>query len=325
MIQSEKQRSVIISKIYDVVLNPENTNSFMLEWEKYITEVSSRYDNLTNSEGMSEVLIRDEELETHFSRVYAILEKINAQNLKSPLTDVEGTSEVLFRFDTTGKTREQNEDTIGTFGRIKSVADLKAFLDEESTGGWEAFIRNSRRAPSLNRFHIFSMKEHGNLIAFNHREDNSDNFSLVVKLLAVHWTPQLKHLLLTQFSLGKRELELVEALSLQGSLDLIAQNSNRSKNTLRTQMKSIFRKMKVRSQPEVTQSLALLAHFCDVVGYEQPATSSSVELGKTRRIKLPSGVSVPVHFIGPEKGIPVLVYSWHAGRCCRYAPDIAGP
>lgn len=301
-----EQRNRLIGKIYDVILRPEDTQSFFSEWEKHISQATLPYASLDNTQHQSEHQLRDSELESHFSRAYAILEKMDADNARSTLTDFDRNDEIVFRFNAMGGLLESGQQTPKFFKGISKVEDIGKFLDEASEPKWKRFVENSQRAPELNRLHVFSMEDYGNLIAFNQRDETTDTFNLIVKSLKIHWTDELRKLLRDQFNLTNREVELLEELSEQGTLDQIVQNSQRSRNTLRTQIKSVFRKMSVRSQTEVIQSIALLAHFCDVIGFAEISQSDTIELGEIQNITLSHDVVVPVHFIGPKNGRPVL-------------------
>lgn len=302
----QQQKNAIISNIYDVVLNPDHAQSFFEEWEKYITAKAEKFNELDIPEIDSAYTIHDDELESHFARAYAVLEKINAEDSHSSLTDLEEKQEVLFSFDASGDLIEHNLDGTSELKTVKFAEELAQNLDRESAAKWKQFVKNSRRAPELNRLHIFSLQEYGNLIAFNHRDEATGKFQLIIKQLRIQWTNNLKNLLQNQFVLTNRELELLQGLSELGTLDHLVRRSNRSKNTLRTQIKSIFRKMNVRSQTEVMQSVALLAHFCDVLGYTEITKNVSFVIGDIQTFKLSKNVEVPVHFIGPEDGRPIL-------------------
>jgi len=303
---SVSKRDEIIAKIYDVVLKPENTQSFLKDWEAYISTIAEKELDYNESANKEERTLQDNELEAHFSRVHAIIEKLEAGKQKSPLTDIEAGYEVLFRFNMNGESIEQSPKSISMFGTIKNYCELAEFLDEASATNWQNFVRNSSRAPSINRFHIFSLHKPGNLIAFNHRKEEESLHELVVKHLSIHWTGELENVLTTHFKLTDRELDIVRALTQEGNLDLISQKSNRSKNTLRTQMKSIFKKLKVNSQPQVTQNVALLAHFCDIVGFDQSRHEKQPQVGTIEKVKISKEKTLPVHFMGPENGTAVI-------------------
>jgi len=302
----QSKREEIIAQIYDVVLKPEKLQSFLQDWEAYISTIAEKELDYDGSADSEERTLQDNELEAHFARVHAILEKLEAGKQKSPLTDIEAGNEILFRFDINGKTIEQSAKSVSMFGAVNDYCALTQFLDETSASQWQEFVRNSNRAPSINRFHVFSLLEHGNLIAFNHRKEEESLHELVIKHLSVHWTDELGDVLSTHFKLTQRELNIVRALTDHGNLDAISRNSNRSKNTLRTQMKSVFRKLKVNSQPQVTQNVALLAHFCDIVGFAPNTNENKPLLGTLKQIKIGRNKTIPVHFMGPKNGTPVI-------------------
>ena len=305
--QDEQERkNALISKIYDVILDPDKTQEFLTEWDDYVSTVLSEQESHRNTERLDDFVLRDEELETHFARVYAVLEKVKQHELKVQLSSKGQNSEAFLLFNLSGKIIEQSATSIPEIGNIKSASDLCDLLAPDSINKWNQLFCDKQRAPTAYSPEILFIEDHGNLLAFHHRNEETGEFNIAVKWLKVHWKPELQELLADQFKLSSREIELVESLTKHGSLDQIAQAGGRSKNTLRTQMKSVFKKMKLHSQSEVVQTLALLARFCETFGIQKPADSKTVNLGRIENIVLSSGVNVPIHFLGPEDGRPII-------------------
>lgn len=303
---SDLQRNQIINQVYDVVLHPEKTGDFVAAWEGYITELSAKYDDRANATGFSDVVINDDGLETHFARAYAILERLGRTH-EAGTTATDGKhAGYLACCDITGKVTALSAAGHDLFGAITTAADLMPFLQVESATAWEAFVHTTGRAPSIGNLRIFSLAHGGNLVAFNQRDDQTGDVRIVLRSLTVAWSPRLVTLLTDHFNLTKRELAIVQQLARHGSLDAIAQASIRSKNTLRAQMKAVFAKMNVTSQPGVLQSVAMLSHFASFTGYEAPGDVNTPLLGEVQMIRIKGDVVIPVHFIGPEDGTPVI-------------------
>ena len=301
----DSQRDEIIDRIYDLIIQPDKANDFVGVWESYITELSSKYDNRENATGLSDVILSDQGLEVHFARVYAILEG-QGRNKEDQIGDQSKDAEALFKFDIDGTLLRANPSNPAIYAKVKTAKDIAHILSFDAAKNWELYLKKTKRAPSIDNIELFALKTGGNLIAHNKREDGSSNIQIVVNDLVVKWSQRLRSLLKEQFGLTKSELQLLEKLTVLGSLETVTKQSTRSKNTLRTQLQSAFRKMNVASQQAALQSIAMLAHFCESIGYKERETSTTVNQGELVHIDIDGGISVPVHFFGPEDGHPVI-------------------
>ena len=298
------QREEIIGQIYDLIVKPDKTNDFVGVWESYITELSSKYDNRENATGLSDVVLSDNGLEVHFARVYAILESQGrAQNQIGDNDDSPTTS--LFSFAPSGEILKVNEANDDIYSNVRCAKDVATVLTYDAAKRWSQYLDKTKRAPSIDNIELFAVASGGNLIAHNRRDELTGHINIVVNDLIVTWLPKLRSLLAEQFGLTKSELQLLEQLTKFGSLETVIKNSTRSKNTLRTQMQSAFRKMNVASQQAALQSVAMLAHFCESIGYKANEASQKLNHGDLVHIEI-GDLSVPVHFFGPEDGHPII-------------------
>ncbi len=297
------QRDEIITQIYDLIVKPGKTNDFVSVWEQYIIELSARYDDRPNATGLADVVLSENGLEVHFARVYAILESQGRQKNSNIANDAKGS--FLFSFDQNGELLDADITINESYGKIGCAEDVKSVLTTDASRRWVEYLKKTKRAPSVDNMELFALAAGGNLIAHNKREESSSDIKIIVNDLIVRWSPKLRSLLKEQFSLTKSELQLLEGLTALGSLETVIKNSTRSKNTLRTQLQSAFRKMNVTSQQAALQSVAMLAHFCEAIGYKTNEPSEKLNYGKMVHIQI-DDASVPVHFFGPEDGHPII-------------------
>lgn len=303
--QNDDIRSTLINKIYDVILNPEKSNEFMADWEKHISGLAAQFDERKNSSGPSEELIRDDALETHFSRAHAILERMG-RNFYIAENELENSKGVWFRFKATGELIEQEDQTQETYGEISQADELAGFLDESSANRWLDLLEKAKRAPSIARFTVLSEQKHGNLIAYVKRHKEGSDPHIIVKKLAIHWTENLNSVLRASFGLTPKEIEIIQAIAMDGSINSLAEKTGKSKLTLRSQLKSVFQKMNVNSQQDLVQATATLAHFCMELEPEEHIDQRSIELGDVIAFSHAPLDKTPVHILGAEEGRPVI-------------------
>ncbi|MCV6576808.1 MAG: alpha/beta fold hydrolase [Cohaesibacter sp.] len=299
-------RSELIGRVYDVVLHPESHDAFLADWGDYISRKSAVFHDRKNSSDQSEEILDDLALETHFARAHIILEKLGRP--QKPLTQrcQEQKSGILFGFNRDGVMTSISSQAQALFEDLSHAGEVEDFLETKSAKDWRTFLAKLKRSPSLASFFVFSLAEGGNLIAHTIRDPDSDQIEVVVKYLKIDWSDELLILLSRRFGLSQRELELLQDLSKFGSLDVVVKQNSQSKNTIRTQMKSIFRKMNVSAQPELMQSVSMLAYLCDCIGHDDYVHFEQPIVGQMRRFAVSTGQDVPVHFIGPSKGKPIL-------------------
>ncbi|MEM9732406.1 MAG: alpha/beta hydrolase [Pseudomonadota bacterium] len=302
------QRDLIINQLYEAVVHPNHSNDFLVQWDAYISRWTAHGDQGRNANTPEETLLRDEVLEGHFSRAYAILEQLGRHDAvaeKGPLSD-----EPLMLFDLNGKLVRAHQDLPNQFGQITHARHLTRHFLEHSARDWASFLTRSKNAPALQRLNIFALRGGNNLLAVNQRDAESGEVTIHVHWLKPVWSQQLAHALQNQFDLTEAELRLVEAMMVEGSLDQISTSLSRSKFTLRNQMKAVFRKLNVSSQPEVLRTVTVLSYL-----FLTPALKPSI-LGKgtstpppfetVTPIKSQTGLTFPVHEIGPPQGRPAL-------------------
>lgn len=299
-------RSDLIGKVYDVVLHPESHEDFMADWEDYIAQMSAPFHERQNSSDQNETLLDDLGLETHFARAHIILEKLGRPAKSITQRSMDGEAGLLFGFRRNGEVSKTSTEARALFEDLSNANEVEDFLEMNSAKEWRSFLAKLKHSPSLSSFHVFALADGGNLVAQPVRDQETDQIEVVVKYLQIDWTDDLILLLSRRFGLSQRELELLQDLSKFGSLDAVVRKNPQSKNTIRTQMKSVFRKMNVGAQPELMQSVSMLAYLCESIGHDEHVHFDQPIIGQVRRFALVGGQDVPVHFLGPAKGKPIL-------------------
>ncbi|MEO1308426.1 MAG: LuxR C-terminal-related transcriptional regulator, partial [Pseudomonadota bacterium] len=86
---------------------------------------------------------------------------------------------------------------------------------------------------------------------------------ILVKSTATNVLDETLQLAMTAFGLTKSELQVISALAQGKSLRHIAQERDRSQNTLKTQLQSVFRKTATTTQGQLLCMLTALAHLSE--------------------------------------------------------------
>ena len=301
-----RDRLEVVNKIYDAVVHPEKANDFIAAWERYISEVSEPLDDRRNAVGPSDVLIDDNDMEMHFARAYTLLERLGRDDpLHVQNRNRDETGQIV-RLGSDGQVLAQPSTSIENYGVLGSGSDVARLLTPEAAQRWIEFAKSMHRAPVIDELNLFACKDGGNLVAYNRRDEDTGDIQILVKTLNVAWTPPLEALLLRKFGLSNGELRLVRDLCTYGSLDLASKHTQRSKNTLRTQLKAVFQKLNVNAQPDVIQTVAMLAHLTSYVGVNEAEPHPLPFWGEETHVTMPDGTMVPVHLLGPEDGEPIV-------------------
>ncbi|MEL6503146.1 MAG: alpha/beta hydrolase [Pseudomonadota bacterium] len=304
----KSQRDRIINQLYEAVVHPDHSNDFLAQWDAYISRWTAQMDDACNARAPEESLLRDEVLEGHFSRAYAILEQLGRVEAAGHGGALPKTP--LFRFDLDGNLTESHDDLPPQFARVAHARHLGRHFLEQSAQSWFRFLHRSKNAPALQRLNVFALRGGNNLVAVNHRDRQTGEVTIHLYWLKPVWSEELSDALQNQFDLTEAELRLVEAMVEEGSLDQISTNLGRSKFTLRNQLKAIFRKLNVSSQPEVLRTVTVLSYlFLNPALKPAPGTAGlehAAPFETVTSIKSRSGMTFPVHEIGPTDGRPVL-------------------
>lgn len=297
----------LVDMIYELVLDPSKIEAFMGLWARYIDQLSPDTDDRTNALGASDYLLPDRKLETHFARAQSLLEKIRVQEPQEDSIFRRAEIRPMFEIGRTGKIQLQSSEAVELYGPLKTADQLSEHMDVDTAKSWRAFLEAVKCTPNRNGFEVFSCLLAGNFIAFVRRNEQRQEAWIVIVRLGLHWTAQLNSRLSSDFGLTPREIELVTSLSKVGSLNAICQTTTRSKNTLRVQLKSVFRKMNVNSQAELMQNLSMLSFFCAAISPAKTEDDHGNYPGNLKQIAVSDGSIIPVRLFGPADGRPVIL------------------
>ncbi|WP_323036632.1 alpha/beta fold hydrolase [Pararhodobacter sp.] len=309
---TDLERARLIGSIYETVLNPEHFDVFMHDWSSYVDQAARRLGELQVGAGNAGRLVNDPIVEAHFQRAFSLFERMG-RGEDSPDPGFEGRVP-LVRLGRRGVITDLTAEAEALFGAAPSLASIYDALDRDSATRLSAFLTTFERAPASGRFVVLSlaptadtmpldMPGGGLIAAVTCRASGGDGFVAELRPLAIGWSTGLAGVLSDSFNLTPREVELVHELSQGGDLAAIAERVDRSLNTLRAQLKSVFAKTRTGSQSELMRLVAVLV-------LHGPTTEAPVDPGlsttREHRIDLGNGQFLPIHTLGPEDGLPVI-------------------
>lgn len=300
-------RASLIGKIYELVLSPEAYDAFMEDWDRHITEQVNRLEKLRDA---SE-LINDPVLEAHFSRAFAILERLGRgePREKGANAAVNTQAATIYR---DGRVHRES-DAPGMLDGIVHFPDLEPYFDVDSWSRLAEIYANLRRAPAAGQFLVLAVSETTSeetgsafLMAITLRDERSGEVVLRLEPLALNWNIQLSELLEQSFRLTPSEIRLVRALAEGCSLNALSRASGRTLNTLRSQLKSVFQKTRTNSQADLARLVSTLSGMSGDLPPIEISAGVKLQTGVMEVIALSGDRSMPVHMLGPENGIPVI-------------------
>lgn len=311
--ESARERDHIVRSIYEAVLRPEKYDLFMEDWAHHVETAIGRLDGLRITSGPSPKHYSDPVIEEHFRRAFEMLERIGREAISPldllskpdipPLAIVSGNEGIL----------SLSDDAARLFGAPVGIETIAAGLDPASARRFNEMVARLRHAPSAGSFSLLTLAEPspflpGNLVAASTRRDEAKRVVLELRPLAMAWDDSVGNLLDETFKLTPGELALVRNLVTDGDLAAIADRTGRSRNTLRTQLRSVFQKTRTASQTELLRLVAALVLFVSSLpAMVRPDGHAGLAgLVEMEEVELGDGRSVPVQYAGPANGRPFL-------------------
>lgn len=303
----ESSRARVIEMIYELALAPNRYNDFMEDWERHISALVLRLEDLGETTGR----VDDPVLETHFNRAFAILERLGRG---SPQTA--GDSDQITNSGLTVRRNgsvEAGSGASGGLAEITKFADLEPLFFLDSWSRLSEAFTEMRRARLAGRALVLAVNENAQMetgAAFMLTKTSRDpgNGDIVLRLtpLSVNWNGHLEELIQTSFRLTRSETRLVQALAKGMSLNTVSAEAGRSMNTLRSQLKSVFQKTRTNSQSDLVRLISTLSGVSGDTTSLPENAPVAVHSGRLELMRMSNDRLMPVYFLGPEDGIPVV-------------------
>lgn len=300
----------LIERIYASALEPGRYDDLMRMWQQHVETALEAMPGDIDAEDVSPPRrLQSDELERHFLRAFSILERLgrshdDAQSVEA-LIEVQNQPSLLVEPD--GRIASANVAAKAALG-IKEGDTVEALaIDVDGLRNLKAALASlaSQQPSRLIAVARISMDDgSGDLVLALSRAERPDGAPplglLTVADLA--WSLRIGEVLSRAFGLTETECDIARALVSGETAREIAQTRGRSLETVRSQVKSVLRKVDVHSQSELIRLTAALVQLdmrAEAPTQPTPALPTSFLMRPGRRRLFYST-------IGPEDGRPVL-------------------
>ena len=295
----DPERAKIVGSIYEVLLRPEHFTAFMDDWSTFIDRAARRSGALNGTEPA----LSDPVIEAHFERASALFARLGRGEGDASLAGppAEPIAQIFH-----GSLIMASKPPAALRG-LRDLSGLIERLTPDSAARLSDFLRAFEQSPASGRFVVLALAQapsalEGGLLSVTTRHDRQrDGFVADVRALSIGWTGALAQVMADSFGLTPREIELVAQMIQGGDLPTIARRVDRSMNTLRAQLKSIFAKTRTTSQPELMRLVAVL-----MMHGIQPVDQSQATTQDIRKLRLSDGRVLTLREMGPIDGVPVV-------------------
>lgn len=305
---SEGMQSIheLIDRIYSVVVTPDEFDALMDAWLAYMEEAVSTGGGLEDKPDATPILV-------HLDRALALLlnSQIGALPDNRPQT-------VVKRFVLPAAIVDEHANLIAAneaFARTNrpNLDNLTELADTDRDR--ELIKRRCFEALHIDADNIDNavtvFDESANLKAMSFQSlpnlTTNEERHVLVRVSGPAWSEEIGKLLQREFGLSAAEMEIVRGFADGLSLKEIAEKRDRSEQTIRGQLKSIFSRLQISSQTELVRLISNLAFIFDK---EAPqATAGDKHFDQTPvsgHINLSDGNKVDYTLRGAEGGTPFL-------------------
>lgn len=327
---SDDTNQKIVDGIYQIALEPDVIEDFIDFWAE--GEISKTHGTDAKGDGAS----FDRHFKSHLERAEAFLSRETTSSLdfEQFLRPYENLA--AFLIDSALNVITANDGATSTFG----VQAGKPLLDPSDSGSLNSELAEAANLVLFDEKrseHLVKVdagpKQGAILFRVNRISDAGINgpVALIVST-QFHWAEPTNALLSGSFNLTTAEQNVTRLLAEGKDTQAIADYRDSSIGTVRAQIKSIIRKLNLRSQSDVVRFAMTLASFrrTDADDTRQPVTVptqlSGVDMEAEawkpfKSFNLPDGRTLTYHDMGLPTGNPVLIS--HMGSCMlRWTPDM---
>lgn len=293
----------LIDLVYASTINPHRYDDLMACWQVHLDEtlVSPTEQQAGDSQA---------EIERHFNRAFAILERLGRQDTEGRSFGalVDGESRPAVLVEPSGRIIAVNGRARALFG--VSSGDTIDALSLEAAGlanVRKALARIAREPPGrlLTVTRLLSPSDGTTpIVALTRAPMVGDRPVALLSVADIEWSERIGELLRQVFGLTPAECQIARGVIAGLPPERLALERGRSEQTIRTQTKSVLRKLELRNQAELVRMIAGLMQMDAAPELMSPAS----RIGADGRTTLMLGGSrlLDVSVVGPAGGRPVL-------------------
>lgn len=299
--------SELVDMVYASAVDPQKYDDLMEVWTQHMDGVLTSIDP-DMDKSLTDAADADE-IERHFNRAFTILERLGRQDTEAMSLGalVEGETRPAILLDARGRIVAVNGRAAEQFGL--TPGDHVSALHLEASG-----LSNIRQALArldtepegrlLTVTRMLSPYDGSTpIVALNRAATSDADQPLALLSVAdIAWSARIGEMLRQVFGLTVAECDIARGIIGGLSIEQIAIQRGRSEQTVKTQSKSILRKLELRTQAELIRMIAALMQMDAAPDMlregDGPSSRSAIMLGKGRPLEVVT--------IGPDNGRPVL-------------------
>jgi pimeloyl-ACP methyl ester carboxylesterase/DNA-binding CsgD family transcriptional regulator len=298
----------LVEMIYASVLEPARYDELMAIRQSHVESLLKKggepADRSVSAEGS--------EVERHFLRAFAILERLGrpaeANRSLEAMLDVNPRPSMLVSAD--GRIVLCNGPAHHQFGARPGSSLYDLDLEASGRVGLKLALAGLGSEPVgklLTVCRILSGHDGGAPVLALARAPRPEGEAplALLSIAEIGWSERIGAVLQGVFALTEAECDVARGITAGATVDQIAATRARSAKTVRTQLKSILRKLDVRTQAELVR---LVASLTQIDLSSRPYGSAPTTTIPHERIALtrPGGRKLGVVVLGPQDGHPVL-------------------
>nr|HMQ57826.1 LuxR C-terminal-related transcriptional regulator [Rhizobiaceae bacterium] len=248
----------LIDSAYETALTPAQYDRFMDNWNAYMTGLLSGMREGVDETPALTPAVDDPAVARHFARASAILQRMVVVERPATAEVVAGSDErSAIVLSPAGRILAANVAVRAEFGERIDAADLAERME---VGGF------ARLREGLQHIQRIGLAAAPVVLRLTRADGERDYFVLtpvqvqsvdtpcgVLRALQLNWTREFEAIVRETFALTARETAIVRDLARGATLERVAETGGAALATVRTQMKSIYAKTGVTSQPALVR------------------------------------------------------------------------
>lgn len=292
----------LVDAIYGLALNPDQFDSFSLVWDEFIRSSSD------GNESHEEINGRlNELLGHHFERAFKLMERIGREgHLETSTSDyVASRLAPSIELDSSGGLLTANHAASEYF-LIPPAAPtlLELFSNVLHEGSIKAVIHSFEKVCNGQKMVavLVLLSDRTPCVFVVKRLKGSS--SIIIDVAATRWSDSAESILNSNYALTVHECEIVSLLYQGLSAKRIAQYRDRSEETVRTQIRSVLKKMHCESQAQLVRLLTGLVFLSG----EQEHSGWLSNRYSINRVSVKNNRSIEFYDVGNPCGKALVIF-----------------
>lgn len=299
----------LIEKTYAVAIHPEKLTEFLATLDAFLETKNSKKPNRRSDDAR--------EVSEHINQAFEIVDRMDRSS--DPEYILEAMPYPAWFCNGVGDIPYINHDAINYFGKANNISSLPISIDNQ-----QQLLDTIEDVFNNNNSHLINViltdlsNDRLPLIVTPWGNSVDDNDLILVRIVVTSWPTNVSAAIQSSYKLTTAEIEVLEALVKGYSPSEIASLRNAKTETIRVQLKSIFRKTGTSSQIDVVRLITGIVGASNFYNKPKKVQHDGLHISKTAstirekiQIKLPDDRMMTVYKCGALKGDPFVYIHGH--------------